>query len=96
MLEDSFESALVIILTRQLSLKDFGKNNRNTQKAKICFSNSAVIFFFLFEDEYQSSNHILSYNVLHGMSCLDCCLSLLHILLEASFVHCSGSWHFVI
>ena len=46
MLEDSFESALVIILTRQLSLKDFGRNNRNIQKAKICSSNSAVIFFF--------------------------------------------------
>lgn len=47
MLEDRFGSALVIILTRQLSLKDFGKNNRNIQKVKICYSNSAVFFFFL-------------------------------------------------
>lgn len=96
MLEDSFGSALVIILTMQLSLKDFGNNNRNIQKVKICYSNSAVIFFFLLEDEYQSSIHILIYNTWRGLSCLDCCLSLLHVLLEASLVHCSGAWHFVI
>ena len=59
MLEYSFGSALPTILIRQLSLKDSGKDHRNTITAT-WIRRSFLTSCFLLEEEYQSSIRILT------------------------------------